>query len=422
MTISSTSTATTSLADPRPTMRLADADVLDVAGGLDPDERIVYESMHAYFQSEIRPKAIDYWKRGEFPFELVDGLAEQDLVGISTGSKSHLFVGLVQMALARADLSVSAFFGVHHELFVSAVRTLGSEEQQARLLPDLLALRKVGAFALTEPLHGSDISRTMECTARREGDAWVLTGEKRWIGNATFSDYVLVWARDADDGQIKGFIVERGMPGFTSTRIDGKIAARAVQNADLVLDDVRVPEANRLARSQSFRDTNDLLCNSRAWVAWQAVGLQFAAFDVARAYASERLQFGRPIAASQIVQEQLARMLGNASMSLATMVQIARVQDEGRLTMTQAAMVKAMCTLRMRETVALGRAMLGGNGILADYEMAKIFAGQLRGHLAHRRPVDHGRLRLLIRPGWRRCRITTARPKRRFPPWPGRPA
>lgn len=374
MTITTTSVAPVPADSIDPAALLTQADILDVAGSLDPDERALYESLHAYFQTAIRPSAIEYWKRGEFPSELIDGLAQQNLVGISAGAKSHLLVGLVQMALARADLSVSTSFGVHHELFVSAVRTLGSEEQQARLLPDLLTLKKVGAFALTEPLHGSDISRTMECTARCDGDEWVLTGEKRWIGNATFSDYVLVWARDAADRQIKGFIVERGMLGFTSTRIGSKISARAVQNADLTFDDVRLPEANRLAKSQSFRDTNDLLCNSRAWVAWQAVGLQFAAFDVARRYALDRLQFGRPNAASQIVQEQLARMLGNATMSLAAMVQIARVQDEGKLQMKQAAMVKAMCSLRMRETVALGRAMLGGNGILADYEMAKIFA------------------------------------------------
>ncbi|TFD33014.1 3-hydroxyisobutyryl-CoA hydrolase [Cryobacterium cryoconiti] len=356
-----------------------DADLIFVIDLLTPDERERLAAARAFYQTEVRPLAVDYWNRAEFPFELLPRLAAQNLAAqnlAATGAAptSHLLTGLLQMELTRADTSISTFYGVHHELFAAAVDELGSPEQRERLLPGLLALEKIGAFALTEPEHGSDISRMMETTATRCGDEWVLNGTKRWIGNGAMADYVLVWARDTADRQIKGFIVEKERPGFTATPIENKIAVRIVQNADITLTDVRIPFTNWLPGSRSFQDTNVLLRNSRVWVSWQAVGQQFAAFDVARAYALERRQFGRPIASFQLVQEQLSRMIGNATLSLSLMVQLARLQESGRLTMDQAALAKAACTTRMRETVALGRGLLGGNGISTRYEMAKIFA------------------------------------------------
>jgi glutaryl-CoA dehydrogenase len=214
----------------------------------------------------------------------------------------------------------------------------------------------------------------MTTTATRVGDEWVIDGAKRWIGGATVVDYVLVWARDTADGQIKGFIVETDRPGFRATVIENKISARIVQNADIVLDHVRVPAENWLPGTASFSDTNILLRNSRVWVAWETVGQQFAAFDVARAYALERYEFGKPIASFQLIQEQLVRMLGNATMSLSLMIQLARLQESGRLSMDQVALAKGQSSTRMRETVALGRSILGGNGIVTDFEAAKIFA------------------------------------------------
>jgi glutaryl-CoA dehydrogenase len=351
-----------------------DADLLFLDDLLTETEAARFHELRELFQTRVRPVAVDYWNRAAFPYELLPVLGEQNLVGLGLRQGSHLLTGLVQMELTRADTSVGTFFGVHNELFTAAVQSLGSDAQRAALLPDLLALRKLGSFALTEPDHGSDISREMATTARRDGDDWVIAGRKRWIGNASFADYVLVWARDVEDDQIKGFIVERDRPGFSAAVIADKIAVRIVQNADIALDDVRIPDSNRLPGARTFRDTNSLLCNSRIWVAWQAVGQQLAAFDVARAYAVERTQFGRPLAAFQLVQEQLARMIGNATSSLSLMVQMARLQESGRLTMDHAALAKSSCSLRMRETVALGRSILGGNGIVTEFEMAKIFA------------------------------------------------
>jgi len=352
----------------------ADSDLIDVLALLSEGERERYAEVRDFCQTVVRPVALDHWRRGEFPFELFEGFAELGLIGSSLPCSSHLLDGLVTLELARADTSAAIFIVVHSDLFVSAIEMLGSDAQRASLLPDLLALRTTGAFALTEPDHGSDISRNMQTTATRDGDEWVISGSKRWIGNGTFADYVLVWARDTADGQIKGFLVESSRPGLSATLIDDKIAVRSVQNADIELDAVRIPFDNWLPGTRSFRDTEILLMNSRMLVAWQAVGQQFAALDVARRYANERVSFGRRIAANQLVQEQLVRMLGNATMSLSLMVQLARAQDDGTATLDQAALAKAMCTLRMRETVALGRSILGGNGISMEYEMAKIFA------------------------------------------------
>ena len=351
-----------------------DADLLLIDDLLTPVEAERLHDLRTLFQEQVRPIATEHWNRATFPFELLPLLGEQNLVGLGLRHGSHLLTGLVQMELTRADTSVGTFFGVHNELFTAAIQSLGSDAQRADLLPDLLALRTIGSFALTEPAHGSDISRGMATTARQEGDEWVISGRKRWIGNATFADFILVWARDVADGQIKGFIVEKGRPGLSTSPIENKTAVRIVQNADILLEDVRVPLANHLPGTRSFRDTNMLLCNSRIWVAWQAVGQQLAAFDVARAYALERDQFTRPLASFQLVQEQLSRMIANATMSLTLMIQMARLQESGRLTMDHAALAKATCSRHMRETVALGRSILGGNGISTDYEMAKIFA------------------------------------------------
>jgi glutaryl-CoA dehydrogenase len=206
------------------------------------------------------------------------------------------------------------------------------------------------------------------------GDTWVLNGAKRWIGNGTFCDYMLVWARDEADGSVRGFIVDATLPGVTRTRIENKIALRTVQNADIVFDDVRVAEADRFAAISSFEDTNELLRGSRIMVAWQTVGQQLAAFDVARQYAVERRQFGRPLAQFQLVQQQLVTMLGNAVASMGMMAGLARLQENGAADMPQVALAKSYLSARMRETVALGRSILGGNGIVTDYRMAKIFS------------------------------------------------
>jgi glutaryl-CoA dehydrogenase len=350
-----------------------DADMMYVVDLLPVAEQRRYQEVREFLQSRIRAASIDYWNREEFPFDLLAELGKYGLGGLQTDGSSTLFKGLMYVEVARADVSLSALVGIHNELIVGMIDELGSEEQKARWLPGLAAFTQLGAFALTEPDHGSDIAGGLSTTARLEHGEWVINGAKRWIGAGTIADFALVWARDVADQQIKGFIVETERPGYTATKIANKIGLRIMQNADIVLEEVRIPESNLLPGATDFSKANELLRDSRAWVGWQAAGIQLAAFDVARSYSLERKQFGRELARFQLVQQQLAEILGNATASLALMAELARIQEEGKLEMVQAAMAKSTTTRLARASVAMGRSLLGGNGISSDYEMGKLF-------------------------------------------------
>ncbi|MBP1234150.1 glutaryl-CoA dehydrogenase [Arthrobacter sp. PvP102] len=360
---------------------LPTADFFGFESLLSDRERRKLEELRKFLAAEIAPFATEWWNNAEFPAHILPKLAALELSAPAQRGYSHLFAGLVIAEITRVDTSIATFFLVHHDLFVESLYGFGSDEQKARLLDDAASLRTTGAFALTEPEHGSDVAGGMETRARRVpggaddgGDCWILNGAKRWIGNGTFCDYMLVWARDEADGAIRGFIVDAALPGVSRSRIENKIALRTVQNADIVFRDVRVAETDRFAGISSFEDTNELLRGSRIMVAWQAVGQQLAAFDVARQHAVERQQFGRPLAKFQLIQQQLVTMLGNAVASMGMMVRIAQLQQDGAADMAQVALAKSYTSARMRETVAMGRSILGGNGIVSDFRMAKIFA------------------------------------------------
>jgi glutaryl-CoA dehydrogenase len=331
--------------------------------------------VRGFLAREVKPIAVDCWNRGEFPMDLIPKLAEVDLVSpVRRQGYSNVFAGIMHAEVTRADTSIATFMGVHDGLFTGSIEALASQEQQEAWLPEIYSLKKIGAFGLTEPLGGSDVAGGTRTTARREGDSWILNGAKRWIGNATFSDWVVIYARDLADNQVKGFLVDTKTEGYSATKIENKISLRTVQNADITLDNVVVPDFFKLANANSFRDTNKVLKVTRLAVAWQAVGQQLAAFDVARRYAVERSQFGRPIASFQLVQDQLVQILGNAVSSMGMMVRLSQLEDLGQAKDEQSALAKAFTTARMRESVALGRSILGGNGIVTDFEMAKIFS------------------------------------------------
>ncbi|WP_104063068.1 acyl-CoA dehydrogenase family protein [Arthrobacter sp. 4R501] len=353
----------------------ADGDFFAFEQLLTAKEQDRLAEIRGFLTREVRPIAVDCWNRGEFPMELIPKLAEIDLVSpVRRQGYSNLFAGLVHAEATRADTSIATFMGVHDGLFTGSIEALASQEQQDAWLPDIYSLKKIGAFGLTEPLGGSDVAGGTRTTAQRNGDTWILNGAKRWIGNATFSDWVVVYARDLADSQVKGFLVDTALPGFSATKIENKISLRTVQNADIVLENVVVPDFFKLAGANSFRDTNKVLKVTRLSVGWQAVGQQLAAFDVARRYAVERHQFGRPLASFQLVQSQLVQILGNAVSSMGMMVRLSQLEDAGQAKDEQSALAKAFTTARMRESVAIGRSLLGGNGIVTDFEMAKIFA------------------------------------------------
>ncbi|WP_182900825.1 acyl-CoA dehydrogenase family protein [Microbispora sp. H10830] len=346
---------------------------------LSGEERTKVERVREFARAEIAPIVNDYWARAEFPFEIIDRFRELGPLAWADPRSteeppSNLLTGFTAMEIAHADASIATFFAVHSGLAMGSIRKLGSEEQRLRWLPPMSRFEQIGAFALTEPSGGSDVSRGMETTARRQGGTWILDGAKRWIGNATFADLVIVWARDVETGHVLGFVVEKDMPGFHATKIQRKMALRIVQNADILLDKCCVPEANRLQNANSFRDTAEVLRATRAGVAWEATGLMLAAYEIALAYAKEREQFGRPIATFQMMQDLLVRMLGNVTASLTLCCRLAQLQDAGVYRDEQSSLAKAMCTERMRETVGWARELLAGNGIVLDYNIGRFVA------------------------------------------------
>jgi glutaryl-CoA dehydrogenase len=346
---------------------------------LSEPERETLERLREFLRTEVQPIVNEYWARAEFPFQLIERFAALGLNGWADpdspeAEPSNLLRGIIALELAHADASVATFFGVHTGLAMGSILACGDEEQQRRWLPAMSRFEQVGAFGLTEPHGGSDVAGGLETTARRDGDEWVLNGAKRWIGNATFADLVVIWARDVETDQVIGLVVEKGTPGFNATKIERKIALRMVQNADIVLKDCRVPEANRLQNASSFKDTAKILRQTRSGVAWESVGVMLAAYEIALQYAKEREQFGRPIGKFQLVQNLLVEMLGNVTASFGMMVRLAQLQDAGVYKDEQSALAKAYCTVRMRETVGWARELLGGNGIVLDYNIGRFVA------------------------------------------------
>ena len=357
----------------------ADADFYALELLLDDEDRRLLHRVRAFMEKEVEPIINEYWTRARFPHELLPGLAELHIAGLPYAGygcpgRSPLLDGMVAMELARTDPSIATFFGVHGGLAMGSIYRCGSEEQKRRWLPAMARMALLGAFGLTEPEVGSGASRGLATTARRDGEVWVLDGHKKWIGNASFADLTVIWARDVHDGQVKGFVVEAGTPGFTTEDLQDKIALRVVQNARITLEDVRVPESNRLQQAASFRDTAEVLKMTRAGVAWMAVGCARGAYEHALAYATERQQFGRPIGGFQLVQDLLVRMLGNITASASLCARLSQLQAAGLARDEHASLAKAFCTARMRESVGWARELLGGNGILLEHHVGRFVA------------------------------------------------
>jgi glutaryl-CoA dehydrogenase len=356
-----------------------DSDFYHISTILSEEDQALLQRVRAFMESEVIPIINQYWTREEFPHQLIPGIAALGIVGTSyhgygCPGKSSLLNGMLMMELARGDCSIATFFGVHSGLAMGSIYLCGSDEQKQQWLPPMARMEKIGAFGLTEPEVGSGTAGGLTTTARRDGDTWVLNGQKKWIGNATFSDVTVIWARDVADNQVKGFLVEKGTPGFRTEKLKDKIALRVVQNAFITLEDCHVSEANRLQQANTFRDTAAVLRMTRAGVAWEAVGCAQGAYELALSYAQQREQFGRPIGRFQLVQDLLVRMLGNITASQCMVTRLSQMQDAGIMSDEHASLAKAYCTVKMRESVGYARELLAGNGILLDHHVGRFVA------------------------------------------------
>jgi len=358
-----------------------DVDFLRLLRDLPADVESARLRAREFMDREVEPIANDYWERAEFPYHLIPEFASLDLLASifptdADGTVRHDSVaeGVLTMELARVDCSFATFLGVHGGLAFGSILLCGSQEQRDEWLPRMRTWEVIGAFGLTEPDVGSGVAGGITTTCKRDGDAWILSGEKRWIGNSTFGDFVVVWARDVADQQVKGFIVETTLPGYSVRKMEGKIAQRTLQNGHITLDRVRVEERNRLQRANGFKDVARVLGMTRVGVAWIAVGCAAGAYERALAYTQRRTQFGRPLGSFQLIQSMLARMVGKLVSMQALALQVSRLQNAGLCEEHHSALAKQFCAAQCREVVALARESMGGNGILLDHSVARFFA------------------------------------------------
>ncbi|GAB3273249.1 acyl-CoA dehydrogenase family protein [Sinomonas notoginsengisoli] len=358
----------------------ATSDYFRLDEDLTPEEIAIRDKVRAFAHERVLPVINEYWERAEFPYEILPGIAELGIIGTfikgyGCPGMSRKAAGMVAREMARADGSINTFLGVHSNLCMGTLSMLGSEEQKQRWLPSLARIETTGAFALTEPDHGSD-SVALETSARRDGDEWVLDGHKRWIGNGHAADVVVLFARNVDDGQVNCFVVEKGPDGlhpagYNPTVITGKVGKRAILQADIVIDRLRVPEANRLTGCRSFKDVARVLQATRGGAAWEAVGHAMAAFEIACEYAKTRIQFGNPIGSYQLVQNKLANMLSELTAMQLTCNRMAELAERDELTSAQAAMVKMATSQKAKWICNEARDMLGGQGLLLENHIAR---------------------------------------------------
>ena len=341
---------------------------------LTDEEREIRDKVRAFADREVIPVINDYWNKEEFPFELIPKIAELNIAGTTfegygCPGMSHVAAMFVAVEMARGDGSLNTFFGVHSGLAMSSIAMLGSEEQKEKWLPPMARLEKIGAFGLTEARHGSDIVQ-LETRARREGDEYVLDGEKRWIGNASFADVTVIWARD-DDDNVGGFLVEKDTEGFSTEVMTGKMGKRAVWQAEIQLEGVRVPAENRLESADTFKETAKVLTATRAMVASECIGHAVASYEAALTYAQEREQFGQPIAGFQIIQQKLATMLAEITNMQLLCLRLAQLQEEGKMTPGMASLAKMNNARKAKQVCSEARDIMGGNGVLLEYYVAR---------------------------------------------------
>lgn len=356
------------------------SDFYGVADYLNAEDRALIAKLRGFVDQDVLPIINEYWELADFPYQILPKLGALGIVGTAIEGYgcpglTRLQTGLVAMELSRGDGSLNTVNAVQSGLAMGSISLLGDEDQKQRWLPDLAKLNKLGAFALTEPDHGSD-SVALETRARREGDVYVIDGAKRWIGLGHVADVIIIWARDSTDEKVKAFVLEKNADGsypegYEAAAITGKIAKRAVQQAHISINGLRIPAENKLAKSSSFRDVGAILNRTRSTVAWEALGHALASYEIAATYVHQRVQFGRPIASYQLVQNKLANMLASLTAMQLMCFRTAALQDEGRLSNEQASLAKMFTGQHSRALCRDARDLLGGNGLLLENHVAR---------------------------------------------------
>ncbi|CAD2074155.1 Acyl-CoA dehydrogenase [Jeotgalicoccus aerolatus] len=357
-------------------------DLMNVSHELTDGEVKFLKQLNDLLESKYRESINDHWANATVPEDFFDDMGKLNyfrnplLFEGRDGAKmpSQLFQFFMSYTVARFDVSLVTLLGVHQGLGHNAFLFGGSKEQVAHYIPKLQSHELRTCFALTEPEHGSDVAGGLETTAKRQGDEWVINGAKKWIGGANVSDVIPLFAVDVETGKPKGFIIRPEQEGVEIDVIENKIALRIIPNTNIRLNNVVVKESDRLQNINSFKDIAKVLYSTRAGVSYMATGAMAGALRATLNYVTERKQFGKEISKYQLIQEKLAMMQGNLSHAIALSAQLARMQENGEYDEVATSTAKMMNALRLRESVSMGRGITGGNGILAEYDIARFFS------------------------------------------------
>ena len=356
-------------------MKLKGLDYLDVSSNFSDDEIMVQHSVRDFVDKEVTPIIDEHFKNATFPNELISQFADMNLLGVNLpeeygcGGMSHVAYGLVCQELERCDSGIRSFVSVQGSLVMFPIYAYGNEEQRKKWLPKLAAGDAIGCFGLTEPDYGSNPGG-MVTTAKKTDGGYILNGAKMWITNGTVADVAVVWAK-TDDGVVRGFLVEKGMEGFSAPVMKNKWSLRASVTSELIFDNVFIPEENLLPNVKGMKGPLGCLTQARYGIGWGAIGAAMAMYEASLKYAKERIQFDKPIASFQLVQEKLVWMLTEITKGQMMNLQVGRLKDSGDMKFQQVSMIKRNNVWVARECCKLARDIHGGNGISGEYPVMR---------------------------------------------------
>mgnify|MGYP001242285032 FL=1 len=356
-------------------MKLNALDYLGISEYFSEEELMVQNTARTFVEKEVMPIIEDYYEKGEFPKHLISQFAELGFFGVNIPEKygcsgmSNIAYGLICQELERADSGIRSFASVQGSLVMYPIYAYGSEEQKKHWLPLLAKGEKIGCFGLTEPNFGSNPSG-MLTNAKKTDGGYILNGSKMWITNGTIADIAIVWAKD-EEGIVRGFIIETNSKGFSAPVMHGKWSLRASVTSELVLEDVFVPDSNLLPNVKGLKGPLGCLTQARFGIGWGAIGAAMNLYDVALQYSKDRIQFDKPIASFQMIQEQLVWMLNEITKGQLLALHVGKNKDNGTLKHTQVSMIKRNNVEIARECAKLARGILGGNGITSDYPIMR---------------------------------------------------